>query len=201
MLTNETEDAAAGDPPAQDVLPVLVANHRRFLGFLKTRVGSDATAEELLQAAFVRSIEAGDTIRNEESVVAWFYRGLRNAVIDHYRQRGAEDRALAQFANEMPENVVDAPDELRGPVCTCVRELLTTMRPDDAGLIRDVDLDGAAVVDVAAAQGITPGNARVRLHRARQALRRRVEEACGTCATHGCFDCTCASPSPGTITV
>jgi RNA polymerase sigma-70 factor (ECF subfamily) len=29
------------------------------------------------------------------------------------------------------------------------------------------------------------------VHRARKALRRKVEQACGTCAEHGCFDCHC----------
>jgi RNA polymerase sigma-70 factor (ECF subfamily) len=35
----------------------------------------------------------------------------------------------------------------------------------------------------------------VRLHRARQALKRELERSCGTCATHGCLDCTCGASS------
>jgi RNA polymerase sigma-70 factor (ECF subfamily) len=35
----------------------------------------------------------------------------------------------------------------------------------------------------------------VRLHRARAALKTRLEQSCGTCATHGCLDCTCRSCS------
>lgn len=188
-MSPETE--AGEQPRAKDVLPVLVENHRRFLGFLKGKVGSDATAEEILQSAFLKGIEASRTIREDESTVAWFYRVLRNAVIDHYRHKGAEERALAQFAAEMPEDVNDAPDDVTGSVCLCVGELLSTLRPEDGALIHDVDVEGKAVVNAAVDRNITPGNARVRLHRARQALRRRVEEACGTCATHGCLDCTC----------
>ncbi|MDB4943652.1 MAG: DNA-directed polymerase specialized sigma subunit, sigma24-like protein [Labilithrix sp.] len=178
---------------SRDVLPVLVENHRRFLGFLESKVGSRATAEEILQGAFVKSIEASRAIREEESAVAWFYRVLRNAVVDHHRHRGAEERALARFAAEMPERVEDAPDSLSGPVCACIGDLLGTLRAEDGELLRQVDVDGAAVVTAAADRHITPGAARVRLHRARQALRRRVEETCGTCATHGCRDCTCGA--------
>jgi RNA polymerase sigma-70 factor (ECF subfamily) len=29
------------------------------------------------------------------------------------------------------------------------------------------------------------------VHRARAALRRRIEQACGTCSVHGCLDCSC----------
>ena len=43
-------------------------------------------------------------------------------------------------------------------------------------------------------QGLTAGNAAVRVFRAREALKRRVVESCGTCAEHGCVACTCDSP-------
>ena len=39
--------------------------------------------------------------------------------------------------------------------------------------------------------GITPNNLKVRRHRARRALRARLEETCRICAAHGCLDCTC----------
>lgn len=190
-----TSELAGEQPPAKDVLHVLVENHRRFLGFLKGKVGSEATAEEILQAAFVKYIETSATIRDEESIVAWFYRVLRNAVVDHHRRRGTEERALSQLAAEMPETIGEAPAEVIGPVCACVGDLLTTLRPEDGDLIRTVDINGTPIVAAAAKRGISAGNARVRLHRARQALRRRVEEACGTCAVHGCLDCTCARGS------
>lgn len=192
-MTSAPGEPRSEEAPAQDVLLLLVENHRRFLGFLKSKVGSDAVAEEILQAAFVKGVESSKSIRDEESAVAWFYRVLRNAVIDHYRHQGAEDRALAQFAAEMPEDASGADDEIIGSVCGCIRELLSTMRSEDGDLIRRVDLDDAAIVAVAAERGITAGSARVRLHRARQALRRRVEQSCGTCATHGCLNCTCGA--------
>lgn len=178
-----------------EVLPILVDNHRRFLGFLRSKVANEATAEEILQAAFVKGIEGVGSLRGEENVIAWFYRVLRNAVVDHYRHQGAENRALAQFAAELPEMVTDAAEEIRSPVCQCIVKLLPTLKEEDADLIRRVDLDDSAVVSVAADSGITAGNARVRLHRARQALRTRVQETCGTCAAHGCVNCTCGGRS------
>lgn len=186
-------EPAAHEPLPSAVLPVLVENHRRFLGFLKSKVGDEATAEEILQAAFVKGIEGVGALQSEESVLAWFYRVLRNAVIDHYRHQGAENRVLMQFAREMPEQISEARVELTGPVCHCIVALLDTLRAEDGDLIRRVDLNDSAVVDVAAENGISAGNARVRLHRARQALRKRVEETCGTCAVHGCMNCSCAA--------
>ena len=50
-------------------------------------------------------------------------------------------------------------------------------------------------VTVTAEAGLTANNAGVRVFRAREALRRQVARACGTCAEHGCLDCTCGAPA------
>ena len=42
---------------AQPEIDVLVANHRDFLRFVERRVGDRATAEEIVQDAFVRSLD------------------------------------------------------------------------------------------------------------------------------------------------
>lgn len=70
----------------------LVANHRALLGFLERRLGSPADAEDLLQEAFVKGIDRAAPLRDDESAIAWFYRALRNAVID---RRAAAARRLA----------------------------------------------------------------------------------------------------------
>jgi len=175
------------EPPG--VLQALLSNHRQFLAFLERRTGSRADAEDILQAAFVRGIEKAAGLRDDESAVAWFYRLLRNALTDHYRRRGAEDRAVARAQREgtlEPDDV-----DLHREVCRCVTELLPTLKPEYADIIRQVELEELPVAEAADRAGITPNNASVRLHRARQALLREVQRSCRTCATHGCLDCTC----------
>ena len=51
------------------------------------------------------------------------------------------------------------------------------------------------IKDYAAEAGISSNNASVRLYRAREALRKQVARACGTCADHGCLDCHCGKPA------
>jgi RNA polymerase sigma-70 factor (ECF subfamily) len=178
-------------PTSPGVVETLVREHQRFLRFLLPRVGSREVAEEILQAAFVKGIEKGGTIRDGETAVAWFYRLLRNAVIDHYRHRGAEGSALARYARETEAEVDEMRSDLEGAVCECVKALVSTLKPEYAGAIERVDLEGMTVAAAAAEAGITANNAAVRLHRARAALRRRLEQTCGTCAEHGCLACTC----------
>jgi len=185
-------------PPPIDpaVVQTLVASHREFLAFLERRVGSRALAEDLLQEAFVRGLDKLGTLRDQESAVAWFYRVLRNALTDHLRRRAVVDRRLTAVAAEL-EREAEAAGEARGAVCRCVGRLATTLKPEYAEALRRIELDGVAVKDYAAEIGISDSNAAVRVFRARQALRRQVALSCGTCAEHGCVDCTCSSSAAG----
>lgn len=194
---DETLAGAIERPMTPDVIASLVQGHREFLGFLERRVGSRQVAEDILQEAFVRGISRLESLRSDESATAWFYRMLRNAVVDHYRRRGSSERAMSALAAEFDEAV--EPDiEARGAVCQCVRALAGTLKPEYAAALTRVEVDGLSVQDFAEEASITPNNAAVRLFRARDALRKQVKVACGTCADHGCLDCSCGPPAePG----
>src|SRR5436305_5487009 len=108
--------AQSAESLSPDAIQQLVESHRQFLGFLEKRVESRVVAEDILQDAFVRSLERGGELRGEESAVAWFYRILRNAVIDHYRRRDASGRALESFAREIEKS--EQPDAgLENEIC------------------------------------------------------------------------------------
>ena len=175
---------------SQEVVDQLVANHRDFLRYVERRVGNRAIAEEIVQEAFVRSLDRGDEIR--DSVVGWFYRVLRNAVIDHQRRQAGANRRLDDFAAEM-ETTGDGGEELVKTVCACVARLASTLKPEYADALRRIEVEQLPVKDYAEEAGITAGNAGVRIFRAREALRKQVARSCGTCAEHGCLDCTCAA--------
>jgi RNA polymerase sigma factor (sigma-70 family) len=172
----------------REVVDKLVANHREFLRFVERRVGDRALAEDIVQDAFVRGLDRGDEIR--ESVLGWFYRVLRNAVIDRQRRQAVADRRLNQLAAEL-EAEATASDEAARLVCACITRLADTLKPEYAEALRRVELEGMPVKDYAHAVGISSSNAGVRIFRAREALRKQLARSCGTCAEHGCLDCTC----------
>lgn len=179
--------------PEPEVVRTLVENHRAFLGFLQKRLGDRQLAEDILQDAFVRGVEKLGTVRDDESVVAWFYRLLRNAVVDHHRRQKTRSKALEDLAHEV-ERSEEPAAETREAVCQCVARLARTLKPEYHDILEKVEVGGMAVKDFAEAEGISRGNAAVRLFRAREGLRKQVAASCGTCAEHGCFNCSCAEP-------
>lgn len=170
--------------PFKDILE----KRAQFLAFLRARLKSEDLAEEVLQAAYLKSLEKSADLKDGESIVAWFYRILRNAIVDHYRKAKVHKKALAATAKTEPA-VDDA--QLQKTVCKCVSALVPTLKPEFAEVLWKADLEGAPVQEVAVQFGLTANNASVRLHRARKALRDQVIQVCGSCADHGCVDCSC----------
>lgn len=180
-------------PMTADVIRSLVDNHREFLRFVESRVGNRDLATEIVQEAFARGIDKIESVRNSESATAWFYRVLRNAVVDHHRRQQVSEKALATFAAELDEHV-EPPEEVRSVVCQCVGRLAETLKPEYADALATIEVEGIPVSTFAEQRGISSSNAGVRVFRAREALRKRVMESCGSCAEHGCLNCTCSRP-------
>jgi RNA polymerase sigma-70 factor (ECF subfamily) len=173
-------------------IKTLLERRPEFLAYLHKQGATADQAEDLLQSALERGLEPWRSPPSPGSVVPWFYRVLRNSLIDHARRSSAAGRALQQYAHEASD--VEMPTEPRR-VCTCARTVLASLKPEYARLIELVDVNGVSVDEAAGQSGITPNNAYVRLHRARKALRERLEAVCGRCATGDgrCTDCYCQS--------
>jgi RNA polymerase sigma-70 factor (ECF subfamily) len=182
--------------PRQDETPahlaLLLENHRAFLRYLERRVGDLALAEDILQDAFAKVIEQPGRAPADEGVVPWFYRMLRNAAIDQFRRRGAAGRAADAFARELETHTVPEP-ELEAEICACVTRLAGTLKSEYAEALQAIDVEGTPVKTFAEERGLSASNAGVRVFRAREALKKRLAESCGTCAEHGCRDCSCQS--------
>lgn len=164
----------------------------QFLGFVRRRVHDDALAEDILQSAYMQALRTGSRLRRQESARAWFYRILRNAIIDWYRSHAAESSALERLAEEMEATAGAAAEPPEGG-CPCVDAAIASLNERYASVLREVDLGESSIARYAASQGITNGNAAVRAHRARAALRRQLLRCCGACAMRGCVECGCAA--------
>ncbi len=85
-------------------------------------------------------------------------------------------------------NTATQEDDFDRAACTCFYKFLPTLKADYAEILHRVDLAGETRHEAALALGITAGNVRVRLHRARQALKRSLELSCSECRSRGCVE-------------
>ncbi len=175
----------------------LLAHRARLLSFVRSRISDRHEAEDVLQSAFARVMERPPGMPVDARVVPWFYRVLRNAITDRYRRRDVERRRRDTW--ERDPTRVPAPDA-PGRLCECTRVALASLNPRYVAIIEAVDLEGRSVVDVARMLSLTPGNASVRLHRARRLLAERLKAICRHCAETACVDCHCkGSTTPASL--
>jgi RNA polymerase sigma-70 factor (ECF subfamily) len=179
-------DTSAGSAPVE----TLLENHRAFLRYLERRVGDRALAEDILQDAFAKVVARPEQAPTDEAIVPWFYRTLRNAAVDQFRRRGAADRAYEAFARELETHERPSTD-METEICACVSRLAATLKPEYAEALQAIEVTGTPVKAYAELKGLSSSNAAVRVFRAREALKKRVIESCGTCAEHECLNCTC----------
>ena len=177
-------------PAHMTQLETLLHQRTRFLAFLQRRIPDAAQAEDVLQTAYMRALQHEEDLQQQESVIGWFYRVLRNAVIDYYRRGATRNEALAGWAREM-EGAVTMPPELRDAVCECLSVAIEGLAPSYAEVLREVDLGEEPLAHFAKRHNLTQNNATVRVHRARAALRKQLIRCCGACAEHHCEACDC----------
>lgn len=183
---------------SEQIAARLNANREAFKAFLVARLGSPEDADDLLQDGLVKALRHGKDLKDLDRAPAWFYRLLRNSIIDHHRSRTATARRhekLGTLIHSLGEDVADAPRGWEARICACLGGVVETMNSPQAELLRRVDLEDEPVAAVARDLGLTPNHASVTLHRARKELRNRLEKFCGACASEACLDCHCEPES------
>lgn len=181
-------------PMTPEIEAALTEYYHEFRRYLARRVGDITTAEDVLQTFCVRVINSRTVLRNSESVVAWLYTVLRSVLTDHYRSEAARRRRKDSYIQDqmvLGDGQIDLANEKS--VCCCLRDLVPALRPDYAEILERIDLSDEPREQVATDLGITSSNARVRLHRARQALRVSLAAFCTVCSEGRFDDCTCKS--------
>jgi DNA-directed RNA polymerase specialized sigma24 family protein len=122
--SNESESSAP--------IGVLFENRRQFLRYLERRVGDRMLAEDILQDAFAKVVKHPEQAPENDGVVPWFYRTLRNAAVDQFRRRRAARRVYEAFARELESQ--DAPaSELESE---SLRVRVATRSDVEAGICR-----------------------------------------------------------------
>lgn len=174
------------------VRAALIEGRQSILRFLRRRLGHPDEAEEALQSFMLRAIERAGELRDTASVRGWLSRILATTIADHQRRRARKrQREQAMSPGDQDIQTIEPDAEVVAAICECLHQLLPTLRPEYAEVIRRIDLLEEPREQVAASLGLTANNLAVRLHRGRQALKARLEEMCLTCPVHGFLDCRC----------
>ena len=152
---------------------------------LASGAGIEAVAAEVFQDAVLETLAHADRFNPEMQPRAWFLAIAANILKRHrasYARRYKFEVLVGDLAHKYElENEQDVLDRIMqagapGPEQTLaahetVRELFSLVSPEDARLLNMALLEGWDASALGEHMGITPGTARVRVHRALSRLR------------------------------
>ncbi|MEW5741511.1 MAG: sigma-70 family RNA polymerase sigma factor [Myxococcota bacterium] len=136
----------------------------------RAQLKDDAEAEEITQQAWVQIVSSLEQWTGRGSFAAWAATVVVNAC--RQRRRGARDEAALEEAEEL-EAGLPSPDEevQRAEVGRVLERTVNALSTPLRTVFVMRDVQGLTGAEAAEALGITEELVRVRLHRARQALR------------------------------
>ena len=146
--------------------------------FVYLKVNSQEIAEDLTSKVFLNGWQAyqknSETIENQG---AFLYKIARNAVIDHYREKGRAKIVSADYLTQIPDQKTDLQGKaiLSSDVET-VRLAIQNIKQDYQDIIIWHYLDDMPIEQVAQNMDKTVGTARVMLHRALKALKKECNK-------------------------
>jgi len=140
-------------------------------GYLLSRCGSRAVAEELTSETFLGAVSACRKAGAPPVSTGWLIGVARHKLVDHWRQREREERGL-RLVHE--DEAVDPWDEEIDALQA--REVLATLGPHHRAALTLRYLDGLRVPDVADVLGRTVHATEALLVRAKAAFRNAYRE-------------------------
>jgi DNA-directed RNA polymerase specialized sigma24 family protein len=171
-----------------------IASVREFALFLEQQVGSRAASEDILRDAFVRNRR--DLLQASEQICSWFYRSLRDAVLDQPRYTTTSEGKLAAFRSELAQKIEPNP-AMRDAIIRHVEALTMTLAAEKAELLRSVDFGGEELAEHARRSGMSTGSVAQLFGLARAELCLQVVRSFAACNTHGLHNCTCGASLGG----
>jgi RNA polymerase sigma-70 factor (ECF subfamily) len=155
--------------------------HRGRLVAALSRLVEPAEAEDLAQETLLRALAAVDGFRGEAALGTWLHRIGTNLAYDLLRRRSGSPVLPGADAIAIPEA---ATETLGGEALEqrqtmkCIRNMLAKLPPQQRDVLIHADMFERTVPEIARDAGISLGNAKIRLHRARQAMKAAMEESC-----------------------
>jgi RNA polymerase sigma-70 factor (ECF subfamily) len=183
--------ARGGDSAA---LETLVTRYQPVVYRFGLRMCGDADAAgDVLQDTLLSLARSVTTFRGESSLSTWLYTVARRACLKKRRRRALEparqeslqaltdgDLETLAAAGQDPEQALSGRESR-----AALDAALATLRPADREVLVLRDVEGLTAPEVAGVLGVGVAAVKSRLHRARLAMRERLEPAIGSAAAVG----------------
>jgi RNA polymerase sigma-70 factor (ECF subfamily) len=154
-----------------------------LLDHIRSIVRNPTEAEDVLQEVLVKAHQNIGQLRAEGALTTWLFRIATHLGIDHLRKHGRQPEVVEDVdPKDLPSEDDGTPGLQRmveqQEMSACVQRFLLNLPSVYRTVLLLHDLDGLTAGEIASRLGISLENAKVRLHRARAALRTTLQAGC-----------------------
>jgi RNA polymerase sigma-70 factor (ECF subfamily) len=155
----------------------------RVLRYVARLVG-EADAEDVAQAVMLKVSQGLAGFRGDSSLSTWLYRIATNAALDKLRAKPIptlSDVELELNDADVPPSAHTASVEttaIREEMSACISEFVTRLPENYKAVMILSDLEGFKNEEIASILELSLDTVKIRLHRAREKLRKELEAGC-----------------------
>ncbi len=175
------------EPRALSIESIHQEYGERIRRYLERLVGT-TDAEDLAQDVFEKAQRAIGRFRGDSRVLTWLYRIATNAAIDRLRTAGRNVDVERPDDETSPSDAAVSTEAAHGRsldsevdrtrMRACILDVVEQLHTNQRAAILLGELRGFSDRELADALGVSLGAAKIRLHRARRALKTALERAC-----------------------
>ncbi len=157
------------------------------------RIVGDGEAEDLAQVVFAKAAAGLGDFRGEAGIATWLFRIATRTAFDHLRsRRHHEAQRTESLSKTITDQIPEASTEEAGArgghparinvdreeMGQCVREYVARLPGPYSEILALSEFEGLTNAELARKLGLSLGAAKIRLHRARAALKEKIEAGC-----------------------
>jgi RNA polymerase sigma-70 factor, ECF subfamily len=166
------------------------SNSGRLLATARRLLRNEEDARDAVQSAFIRAFQSLGRFREESRLSTWLHRILVNEALMKLRSRKGKEESIDDLLPSFQEDGhqvretadwSDLADKAleRAETAEMVNRLIGQLPESYRTVLVLRDIEGMSNTEIAEMLGISPNLVKVRLHRARQALRTLLERELG----------------------
>jgi RNA polymerase sigma-70 factor (ECF subfamily) len=175
----------------QDFTQVYQEFYPKILRYLERLTGDKEEARDLVQDVFLKVDQGLTKFEGRSSLSTWIYRIATNVSNDRFRsasfQKGKKQTLTDEFIEENKEDKnawtgereTSAEQQLeKKEMSSCINKYIYDLNEDYQKVLVLSDYEGLKNKEIASILGITLDTVKIRIHRGRIQLKKRMEKGC-----------------------
>lgn len=144
-----------------------------LLGFIKSRIGNDELAEDLLQEVFIKIHTNLSALGEGANLASWIYRITRNTIIDYYRKK-----KLVVYQETIEEKFPEVSSETTQDLSKCLTSFIKELPENDQDLLNKTAFGSLSQKEYASNLNLGYSAVKSRSKRAKEKLKNLFVACC-----------------------